>query len=64
MRGSLLSGVLPVWRGGEEEYADVVLRIHQVPPEEGRGYEVDVVSSSVELTDAEVERALAKFMEE
>lgn len=61
MKGSKVSGSIEVWRDtGEDEQpvtAEVQLHLFPVHPEDGGGYEVDVLSSSVPLTDAEVERA-------
>jgi hypothetical protein len=61
VKGSKVSGTVEVWRGeGEDEQpvtAEVQLHLFPVAAEDGGGYEVDVLSSSVPLTDAEVERA-------
>ena len=72
MKGSKLSGTLECWRGtGEEEMpaeVSVSLRVFPVDPSEGKGYEVDVLEATAEgqdfqLTDAEVDRAVAQFAE-
>jgi hypothetical protein len=61
VKGSKVSGTVEVWRGeGEDEHpvtAEVRLHLFPVHPEDGGGYEVDLLSSSVPLTEAEVERA-------
>lgn len=70
MMATTLIGTLECWRGEEPVSVYVALRLHKVPPEEGRGWEADVLQSTVngqpfELTDAEVDRAVERFtMEE
>lgn len=72
MKGSKLSGYLWCWRGvGEEETpVEVSISLHVLPahPSDGGGYEVDVLESTAggqpfQLTDAEVDRAVAQFSE-
>lgn len=69
MRGSTFSGTLECWRDFEEPLeVDVSLRIYPVHPSEGRGYEVDLLSSNLDgkdfpITDAELERAVQQFTE-
>lgn len=81
MKGSTLSGTLECWRGtGEwdnynnrpdEAPVEVAVSLHvwPVPPEEGGGYEVDLLEAVAAgqpfaLTDDEVERALEQFARE
>lgn len=72
MKGSKLSGTLECWRGtGEDEMpveVSVSLHVWPAPPSEGRGYEVDVLEATADgkpfqLTNAEVDRAVAQFAE-
>lgn len=72
MKGSKLSGTLECWRGtGEDEMpveVSVSLHVFPVHPSDGGGYEVDVLESTAggqpfQLTDAEVDRAVARFAE-
>lgn len=73
MKGSRLTGTLECWRGsGEDEMpveVSVTLHVWPVHPSEGRGFEVDVVEATAqglrfELTDTEIERAVAQFSEQ
>lgn len=73
MKGSEFSGTVECWRGtGKDEMPVEVfvrLRAYPAPPEEGRGFEVDVLEASAggepfRLTDAEVDRAFETLARE
>lgn len=70
MTGSTLTGNLECWRGKGEDEAPVEvflrLRVVPVPPEEGRGYEVDVLECTsrgapFDVTEEEIDRAMEQF---
>lgn len=70
MRGSTFTGTLECWRGMGEDEAPVEvflrLRVVPAPPEEGCGYEVDVLECTssgapFEATEAEIDRAMEQF---